>query len=160
MSPPTEDELDEAARRLIPKLDRLAIRNLEEPHDFDTEPDTEHRRQFEHRYGVHSDTLGLTDSLEVRVTREFIRRPCALGDSKTATAVPVFVIVELHAGTSGSLDLWLCPEHRQNLIDTYRSRSLANNSALHFAGRRIIAVDPRPLDVIDVLKSGGGAPYL
>lgn len=159
MTPPTEEELDDAARALIPTLDRMAELELEAPHGFTTEP-RPLVRKGEHRYGIRSDPLGLTDSIEVALSHEFVPRWCALDHDTRARHDPLIVIVELHAGAAGRLELHLCPEHYANLIDTYRRRALvADGPALHFAGRRIIAVNPRPLDVVDVLKSGG-APFL
>lgn len=157
---PTDEELDLAARALIPQLDRIALLHLEEPHNFDTEPHTEHRRKFEHRYGVHSDTLGLTDSITVELTHEFAPRWCALGDGARARHDPLDLIVELGPGDAGRIELHLCPSHYANLANAYRRRALdPEGHELHFAGRLIIAVNPRRLDVTEVLKSGG-APFL
>jgi hypothetical protein len=150
---PTEQELDKAARDLIPILDRMAERALEEPHDFTTKPQ-KRSLKGEYRYGIRSDRLGLTDSIEVELTHEFAPRWCALGDGARARHDPLNLIVELYPGVAGHLELHLCPPHYANLVDAYRRRALvANGPALHFAGRRIIAVNPRPLDVVDILKS-------
>lgn len=154
--PPTEEELDEAARRLIPKLDRLAARALEEPHDFTTEPNTEHRRKLELRGGRQTDRIGITDSLDVKVTTAFGPKWCALGAHNHASADPVILILELYPGSAGRLELYLCPRHRADLIHKHRRRALAGTIAeLHFAGRRILALNPRPLDVDEVLEAAG-----
>ncbi len=159
--PPTEDEVDEAARAAIPKLDAFAILALEEPHDFTTAPNIKHRNKLaELRSGNHTDVLGLTDSIEVQITHEFAPRWCALGDGARARHDALELIVHLYAGAAGRIEIHLCPPHYANLVDTYRRRALAaNGPELHFAGRRIIAVNPRALDVVEVLKSGG-APLL
>jgi len=153
--PPTEEELDAAATALIPKLNRIADKALEEPHQFATEPNLEHRAASAHGY-TSTDRLGLTDSLDVRITHEFAPRWCALDHDARAKADPVIAILELYPGASGRLELYLCAPHHANLLDTYRRRALeAQTPELHFAGRRIIALNPRPLDVADVIKSGG-----
>jgi hypothetical protein len=154
--PPTEEELDEAARALIPKLNRISDLALEEPHDFTTAPNIEHRRKLALRGGRHIDRLALTDSIEVRLTHEFVPRWCALNHDARAKADPVIAILELYPGSTGRLELYLCVGHHANLTETFRRRSLASNGPeLHFAGRRILALNPRPLDVADVIKHGG-----
>ncbi len=155
--PPTEEELDVVASALIPKLDRIAGMALEEPHDFTTAPDIKHRNKLaELRSGNHTDVLGLTDSIEVQITHEFAPRWCALGDGARARHDALVLIVDLYPGAAGRIEIHLCPPHYANLVDTYRRRALvADGPELHFAGRRIIAVNPRALDVVEVLKSGG-----
>ena len=154
--PVTEEELDEAAAALIPGLMRASDRALEEPHDFGAAHTRKPTPKPGIRYGIRSDALGLTDTLDVRITHEFAPRWCALGDDARAKVDPVIAILELYPGTAGRVELYLCAPHHANLLDTYRRRALeANTTELHFAGRRIIALNPRPLDVQDVIKSGG-----
>ena len=156
--PVTEEELDAAASALIPKLEATADKWLELGHAFTTKP-TKPSRRVGLRYGVRDDALGLTDSLEVRITHEFAPHWCALGDDKRAKADPVIAILELYPGNAGRVELYLCAGHHANLLDSYRRRALESESPeLHLAGRRILALNPRPLDVTDVIKSGG-APH-
>ncbi len=153
--PVTEEELDAAAAALVPKLDRLAAIELEEPYTFPTEPDVEHRATQATGYNK-TDALGLTDSLEAKITHEFAPHWCALADDKRAKADPVIAILELYPGNAGRVELYLCSGHHANLLDSYRRRALESESPeLHLAGRRILALNPRPLDVADVIASGG-----
>ena len=158
--PVTEEELDEAARALIPSLEEAAGKALEEPHDFGAAKPTKPSRRIELRYGVRNDNLGLTDSLDVHLTHEFAPRWCALGDDERAKVDPVIAILELYPGAAGRVELYLCIGHHANLLESYRRRALESESPeLHLAGRRILALNPTPLDVADVIKSGG-APLL
>jgi hypothetical protein len=151
--PPTDAELDAIARALIPQLDAAASKALNLPHNFDNPPAREHRRKLGLRGGRQTDTLGRTDTLTIRLITVFGPKSCALGGHADASADPINLILELDPYASGRLELYLCPPHRNDLITKHRQRTLAGHAELHFAGRRILAINPRPLDVVEVLNS-------